>query len=90
MLGTTGGQYRPTPGDVNEPGINPAGIAGWATINWQFPCQATPRTELGPRLQILGHNGYREPGAGIDALCQAFLKGPSRLESDQIAPEKLA
>ena len=58
---------RLSPRDENDPRINPAGTAGWATLNLLLSWQPLPALELGLRLQNLGDNRYREHGSGIDA-----------------------
>jgi len=65
-------QDRLSPRDESDPRINPAGTAGWGTVNFLASWQATENTELGLRLQNLGDNNYREHGSGIDAPGRNF------------------
>lgn len=67
-----GRQNRLSPRDEADPRINPAGTAGWGTVNFLASWQATENTELGLRLQNLGDNDYREHGSGIDAPGRNF------------------
>jgi outer membrane receptor protein involved in Fe transport len=48
------------------------GTAGWGTINLLASWQATPKLELGLRLQNLGDKDYREHGSGIDTPGRNF------------------
>jgi len=62
-----GRQDRLSPRDVRDPRINPAGTAGWATLNVLLDWQATPSLQLGVRLENLADKAYREHASGIDA-----------------------
>ena len=60
-------QDRLSPRDSEDPRIDPAGTAGWATLNLLASWQATETVTLGLKLQNLGDRNYREHGSGIDA-----------------------
>jgi outer membrane receptor protein involved in Fe transport len=60
-------QDRLSPRDEEDPRINPQGTPGWGTLNLLASWQASPRLELGLRLQNMGDKNYREHGSGIDA-----------------------
>ena len=60
-------QNRLSPRDVRDPRINPAGTAGWGTLNLSLDWQATPSLQIGLRLENLGDKAYREHASGIDA-----------------------
>jgi len=72
FLDFAGRQDRLSPRDEGDPRINPAGTAGWGTVNFLASWQATDNTELGLRLQNLGDKNYREHGSGIDAPGRNF------------------
>ncbi|UXI69515.1 TonB-dependent receptor plug domain-containing protein [Tahibacter amnicola] len=61
-------QDRLSPRDETDPRVNPAGTAGWNTLNarlaWDFADQAT----LGLRLENLADRRYREHGSGLDEM----------------------
>jgi outer membrane receptor protein involved in Fe transport len=60
-------QDRLSPRDETDPRISPNGTPGWGTLNLLASWQASPRLELGFRLQNLGDRKFREHGSGIDA-----------------------
>ena len=60
-------QDRLSPRDEEDPRINPAGTASWATLNLLLSWQVSSKVELGLRLENLGDRNYREHGSGIDA-----------------------
>ena len=62
-----GQQDRLSPRDVRDPRINPAGTAGWGTLNLLLDWQATDSLQLGLRLENLADKDYREHASGIDA-----------------------
>jgi len=62
-----GPQDRLSNRDLEDPRIDPAGTAGWATLNLMASWRATGRITLGLKLQNLGDRNYREHGSGIDA-----------------------
>ena len=66
-LDFAGRQDRLSPRDEGDPRINPAGTAGWGTLNLLASWQTSKRFEFGLRLQNLGDKDYREHGSGIDA-----------------------
>lgn len=66
-LDYAGPQNRLSPRDETDPRINPGGTPGWGTVNVLASWQASPRLELGLRIQNLGDRDYREHGSGIDA-----------------------
>ena len=66
-LDFAGRQDRLSPRDLGDPRINPAGTAGWGTVNVLLGWQATEQLEVGFRLQNLADRNYREHGSGIDA-----------------------
>jgi len=60
-------QDRLSPRDVRDPRINPAGTAGWGTLNLSLDWQVTTSLQLGMRLENLADKAYREHASGIDA-----------------------
>ena len=62
-----GAQDRLSPRDLGDPRINPAGTAGWGTLNLLLDWQATAGLQLGLRLENLTAKDYREHASGIDA-----------------------
>jgi TonB-dependent heme/hemoglobin receptor len=60
-------QDRLSPRDVRDPRINPAGTAGWGTLNMLLDWQVTDALQLGLRLENLLDKSYREHASGIDA-----------------------
>jgi outer membrane receptor protein involved in Fe transport len=62
-----GRQDRLSPRDQGDPRINPAGTAGWGTLNLLLDWQATASLQLGLRLENLTDKDYREHASGIDA-----------------------
>jgi len=62
-----GRQDRLSPRDATDPRINPAGTAGWATLNLGMDWQALPGLELRLELRNLIDRRYREHGSGLDA-----------------------
>ena len=60
-------QERLSPRDVKDPRINPAGSAGWGTLNLLLDWQVTRSLQLGLRLENLSDKAYREHASGIDA-----------------------
>jgi outer membrane receptor protein involved in Fe transport len=65
-------QDRLSPRDEEDPRINPAGTAGWATLNLLLSWQAASNMELGLRLENLSDENYREHGSGIDTPGRNF------------------
>ena len=63
----SGHQNRLSPRDVEDPRINPQGTDSHVTLNMLLSWQATPRLELGIRLENLTDSFYREHGSGLDA-----------------------
>lgn len=62
-----GRQDRLSPRDATDPRINPAGTAGWATLNLGMDWQALPGLELRLEVRNLFDRRYREHGSGLDA-----------------------
>jgi outer membrane receptor protein involved in Fe transport len=62
-----GNQDRLSPRDIRDPRIDPAGTAGWGTLNLLLDWQATDSLQLGLRLENLADKDYREHASGIDA-----------------------
>ncbi|NNL94320.1 MAG: TonB-dependent receptor, partial [Xanthomonadales bacterium] len=53
--------------DIDDPRINPAGSAGWGTLNLGFRWTLDDGYRLGLALENLGDKAYREHASGIDA-----------------------
>ena len=62
-----GRQDRLSPRDVRDPRIDPAGTAGWGTLNVLLRWDASEWLDLGLKLENVGDARYREHGSGIDA-----------------------
>jgi len=62
-----GRQDRLSPRDLDDPRINPAGTAGWATVNLHLAYRPAEDLELGLRLENLADRAYREHASGLDA-----------------------
>ena len=60
-------QDRLSPRDESDPRIDPAGTAGFGTLNLLLGWQPAETWRTGLRLQNLGDKAYREHGSGIDA-----------------------
>lgn len=59
-------QDRLSPRDRVDPRIDPAGTAGWTTLNLRIGWTPTPAWRLALRLENLGDRRYREHGSGLD------------------------
>ena len=66
-LDLAGRQDRLSPRDEEDPRIDPAGTAGWSTVNLLLSWRGNERFEAGLRLRNLTDRNYREHGSGIDA-----------------------
>jgi outer membrane receptor protein involved in Fe transport len=62
-----GRQGRLSPRDVSDPRINPAGTAGWATLNVRLGWAPSEAVNLALSAHNLGDRRYREHGSGLDA-----------------------
>jgi outer membrane receptor protein involved in Fe transport len=60
-------QNRLSSRDEDDPRIDPAGTAGWGTLNAAGTWRPRPGWALGLRVENLLDQGYREHGSGIDA-----------------------
>jgi outer membrane receptor protein involved in Fe transport len=60
-------QNRLSDRDVEDPRIDPAGSAGWMTLNALLAWTMPSNVELGLRLENLLDRRYREHASGIDA-----------------------
>ena len=67
-----GSQKRLSDRDISDPRINPAGTAGWLTLNVMLRMELNEKIELGLRLENLLDKSYREHGSGIDAPGRNF------------------
>lgn len=55
-----------SPRDMTDPRINPAGTAGWATLNARIGWQTSRDFALALRAENLADKRYREHGTGLD------------------------
>ncbi|MFT5140606.1 MAG: hemoglobin/transferrin/lactoferrin receptor protein [Lysobacterales bacterium] len=62
-----GRQDRLSERDVDDPRINPAGTAGWVSLNLLLSWKVSDKVKLGLRLENLADRSYREHGSGIDS-----------------------
>lgn len=60
------GQDRLSSRDRIDPRINPAGTAGWATLNAHVAWRVSDRLDLSLRVENLSDKHYREHGSGLD------------------------
>lgn len=59
-------QDRLSPRDLVDPRVNPAGTAGWATLNARVGWKLGDKLELALRMENLADKRYREHGTGLD------------------------
>ena len=67
------GQKRLSARDRVDPRIDPAGTAGWATLNARIAWRASERLDLALRAENLGDRRYREHGSGLDEPGRNFI-----------------
>ena len=66
-------QDRLSPRDRTDPRINPAGTAGWATINARFAYQLSDSWHVALRAENIGDLRYREHSSGLDEPGRNFI-----------------
>ncbi len=66
-------QDRLSERDLVDPRINPAGTAGWGTLNARVSWRASDRLDLALRAENLADKHYREHGSGLDEPGRNFI-----------------